>query len=46
MLLQYFVTKQARGGVTLAARLVPGDGLADLEKEVERIARSMEVTRK
>jgi hypothetical protein len=46
LLLQYFVTRQAGGGVTLAARLVPGDGLADLQKEVERIARSLEVTKK
>jgi hypothetical protein len=46
VVLQYYVTKQAHGGVTVAARLVPGDGLADLQKEVERIARSLEVTRK
>jgi hypothetical protein len=46
VLLQYYVARQARGGVALAARLVPGDGLVDLQKEVERIARSLEVTRK
>jgi hypothetical protein len=46
VVLQYYVTKQARGGVTLAARLVPDEGLADLQREVERIARSVEVTRK
>jgi hypothetical protein len=46
VVLQYYVAKQARGGVTIAARLVPDDGLADLQREVERIARSVEVTRK
>jgi hypothetical protein len=46
VVLQYYVTKQARGGVTLAARLVPDEGLADLQREVERIARSVEVMRK
>ncbi len=46
LFLQYYVTKQARGGVTVAARLVSGEGLTDLQKEVERVARSIEVTRK
>jgi hypothetical protein len=46
VVLQYYVAKHARGGVTIAARLVPDDGLADLQREVERIARSVEVTRK
>jgi hypothetical protein len=45
VVLQYYVAKQARGGVTVAARLVPDDGLADLQREAERIARSLEVTR-
>jgi hypothetical protein len=42
--MDYYVTRQNNGGVTLAARLLPRD-LATLQKEVERIARSVVVTR-
>jgi hypothetical protein len=42
-LMDYYVTRQAPGGVTLAARLLPAD-LAALRQEVERIARSVLVT--
>lgn len=45
VLMDYYVTRQASGGVTLAARLLPTDLIA-LQLEVERIARSIEVTRK
>jgi hypothetical protein len=45
VLMDYYVTRQAQGGVTLAARLLPED-LAALRKEVERIARSVTVTKK
>jgi hypothetical protein len=41
--MDYYIVKQARGGVTVAARLLPGD-LANLRKEVEEIARSLTVT--
>jgi hypothetical protein len=41
--MDYYVARQARGGVTVAARLLPGD-LASLRKEVEDIARSLTVT--
>ncbi|MHB1425647.1 MAG: hypothetical protein ACYC3I_20960 [Gemmataceae bacterium] len=40
----YYVTRQNNGGATLAARLPPND-LAALQKEVERIALSVVVTR-
>jgi hypothetical protein len=42
-LMDYYVTRQAPGGVTLAARLLPAD-LAALRQEVGRIARSVSVT--
>jgi hypothetical protein len=42
--MDYYVTKQSGGGVTLAARLMPAD-LAALRKEVDRIARSATITR-
>jgi hypothetical protein len=42
--MDYYVTRQNNGGATLAARLLPHD-LAALQKEVERIARSVSVTR-
>ena len=42
--MDYYVTRQNNGGATLAARLLPRD-LAALQKEVERIARSVVVTR-
>jgi hypothetical protein len=43
-LLVYFVIRQAGGGATLTARLLPGDAAA-LSGEVERIARSVRITR-
>jgi hypothetical protein len=43
-LMDYLVSRQPRGGATLAARLLPADQ-ANLRKEVERIARSLTVTR-
>ncbi|HTU88956.1 MAG TPA: hypothetical protein VMF69_02565 [Gemmataceae bacterium] len=42
--MDYYVTRQKNGGATLAARLLPRD-LAALQKEVERIALSVAVTR-
>jgi len=42
--MDYYVTRQTNGGATLAARLLPRD-LAVLQKEVERIAFSVAVTR-
>ena len=42
--MDYYVTRQNKGGVTIAARLLPRD-LADLQKEVERLAVSVVVTR-
>jgi hypothetical protein len=41
--LDYYVARQPAGGATLAARLVSGD-LAALQRDVERIARSVRVT--
>ena len=43
--LQYYVAKQAHGGVTVAARMTPGDGAADLRRSRAHRA-SLEVTRK
>jgi hypothetical protein len=43
VLMDYYVLRQARGGATLAARLLPADQAA-LRKEVERIARSLRIT--
>jgi hypothetical protein len=43
--MDYYVTRQQGGGATLAARLMPGD-LANLRKEVDRIARSVVITKK
>jgi hypothetical protein len=43
--MDYYVTRQALGGATVAARLPPRD-LAELRKEVERIAASVAVTRR
>lgn len=40
--MDYYVIRQASGGATLAARLLPAD-LSALQKEVERIARSVTV---
>jgi hypothetical protein len=45
VVLDYYVARQADGGATLAARLLPDD-LDALKKEVERIARSVSVTKK
>jgi hypothetical protein len=42
-LLDYYVLRQAAGGATLAARLLPDD-LANLRKEVERLARSVAIS--
>jgi hypothetical protein len=44
-LMDYYVTRQGPGGVTLAARL-PLQDLSALRKEVERIAASVVVTRR
>jgi hypothetical protein len=44
--MDYYVTAQGNGGATLAARLAPGDGLAEARKEVEQIARSVVITKK
>jgi hypothetical protein len=43
-LMDYYVVRQAQGGATLAARLLPKD-LAKLQKEVQSIARSVRITR-
>jgi hypothetical protein len=43
VLLDYYVIRQAKGGGTLAARLLPRD-LSSLRKEVEKIARSVRIT--
>jgi hypothetical protein len=43
--MDYYVTRQAGGGATLAARLMRAD-LAELRKEVDRIARGMVITKK
>jgi hypothetical protein len=42
--MDYYVTRQSNGGATIAARLPPRDAAA-LQKDVERIARSVAVTR-
>jgi hypothetical protein len=44
VLMDYYVARQRFGGATLAARLLPAD-LAALQKEVERIARSVTATK-
>jgi len=41
--MMYFIIRQQLGGATLAARLQPAD-LAELQKDVERIARSVTIT--
>jgi hypothetical protein len=41
--MDYYLSRQAAGGATLAARLLPRD-LAAVQREVEKIARSVEVT--
>jgi hypothetical protein len=45
VLLEYYVSRQPSGGMTLAARLLPAD-LPALRREVERIARSVQLGRK
>jgi hypothetical protein len=45
VLMDYYVAMQEKGGATLAARLLPDD-LAALQKEVERIAKSVTITKK
>ncbi len=44
-LMDYYVSRQAQGGVTMAARLPSGD-VSTLRREVERIARGVTVTRR
>jgi hypothetical protein len=44
-LMDYYAAKQDNGGATLAARLPQGAELAAVQKEVERIARSVTVTK-
>ncbi len=44
ILMAYYVARQAEGGVTGAARLLPRDAAA-LQKEVDGIARSIRITR-
>jgi hypothetical protein len=41
--LVYYVGRQKSGGITLSARLLPGKQLQDCEKEVDTIARSVEI---
>jgi hypothetical protein len=43
--LDYYVTAQANGGATVAARLLPAE-LAAARREVDRIARSISITRR
>jgi hypothetical protein len=45
VLMDYYVAKQDNGGATLAARLLPGKELDVVQKEVERIAKSVTVTK-
>ncbi|HEX5269740.1 MAG TPA: hypothetical protein VFW33_04595 [Gemmataceae bacterium] len=45
VLMDYYVARQDNGGATLAARLLPGAELAAVQKEVERIAKSVTVTK-
>jgi hypothetical protein len=42
--MDYYVARQPLGGATIAARLLPAD-LAAVRKEVERMARSLTITR-
>jgi hypothetical protein len=44
VMMDYYVVRQALGGATLAARLLPKDQ-AGLRKEVERVAASLVITR-
>jgi hypothetical protein len=45
VLMDYYVARQDNGGATLAARLLPGTELTAVQKEVERIAKSVTVTK-
>ncbi len=45
VLMDYYVGKQDNGAATLAARLLPGAELTAVQKEVERIAKSVTVTK-
>jgi hypothetical protein len=42
VVMDYFVIRQASGGALLTARLLPND-LANLQKEVEQVARSIQI---
>lgn len=44
--MDYYVTAQANGGATLAARLAAGEGLKGRRQEVEAIARSVVITKR
>jgi hypothetical protein len=44
LVLDYYVLRQPNGGATLAARLSPSEA-ADLQGEIERVARSLTITR-
>ncbi|MCC6420169.1 MAG: hypothetical protein IT429_18190 [Gemmataceae bacterium] len=44
VVLTYFVVRQALGGATIVARLLPAD-LANLTREAEEVARSVQITR-
>jgi hypothetical protein len=41
--MDYYIVRQAQGGATLAARLLPANA-AEMRKDVERIARSVTIT--
>jgi hypothetical protein len=43
--LDYYVTAQAGGGATVAARLLP-QGLSELRREAEKIAQSVTITKR
>jgi hypothetical protein len=43
--LAYYVMRQPLGGATLAARLVPTTDITALERDVQRVARSLQITR-
>jgi hypothetical protein len=45
VLMDYYVARQGNGGATLAARLPAGAEVAAVQKEVERIAQSVTITR-
>ena len=43
--LDYYVTAQPGGGATVAARLLP-DGLSELRREAEKVAKSVTITKR